>query len=97
MIMSLRLVLLCSVLVSSVRWSVAIRWNAFPVSCFLQLIAACVLSAFSFLVPYMVMYELCFCLFRNEIRGVPLCQKNSTICSVDGLFYFESRLYRTSP
>jgi hypothetical protein len=32
---------------------------------------------FSFLVALMVMYELCFCLFRNEIGGVPLCQKKT--------------------
>jgi hypothetical protein len=43
---------------------------------------------FSFLVASVVMYELCFCLFRNETGGVPLCQKNTTICSVDALFLF---------
>jgi hypothetical protein len=30
---------------------------------------------FSFLVASVVMYELCFCLFRNEIGGISLCQK----------------------
>jgi hypothetical protein len=33
---------------------------------------------FSFLVALVVMYELCFCLFRNEIGGVPLVKKNTT-------------------
>jgi hypothetical protein len=40
---------------------------------------------FSFLVASVVMYELCFCLFRNEIGGVPLCQKKNLTTAAKAL------------
>jgi hypothetical protein len=57
------------------RWSGTPRWMASP--CYISFLAdSCVrLVGFSFLVALMAMYELSFCLFRNEIGVFPLSKK----------------------